>query len=69
MAQKEYSSLLDWARKVIYCELCKKMKLDNTTKWFMRIPEFVWKDEAIRILWDFEIQRDLQIQKTTRWEN
>ena len=46
---------------VIYWELCKKLKFDHTTKWYMHKLETVLENETHKILWDFEIQTDYQI--------
>ena len=32
LARKEYKTRPDWAGKVIYWELCKKLKFDHTMK-------------------------------------
>ena len=42
--------------KEIYWELCKKLKFDHATKWYMRKLESVQKNETHKILWNFEIQ-------------
>ena len=42
LAQKEYKNRHDWMRKVIHCELCKKLKFHHTNKWFMHKPESWW---------------------------
>ena len=44
--------------KVIQLELCKKLKFDNSTKWYMHKPESVQEDEVHIILWDYKIQTD-----------
>ena len=36
LAQKEYKSRHDWVGKVIHWELCKKLKLHHTNKWYMQ---------------------------------
>ena len=36
-AQKEYNTRLDWVGKVIHWELCKKLKFDHTTKWYIQL--------------------------------
>ena len=56
--QKEYKTRHDWVGKVIHWELCKKMELDHTTKWYMHKPESIAENELHKILWDFEIQTD-----------
>ena len=47
--------MLDWVRKVIYKELCKRLKFDETTKWYMDKLESVLEMETCKILRDFEI--------------
>ena len=44
--------------KVIWWELCKKLKFDHTTKWYTHKPETVLENEMHKILWDFEVQAD-----------
>ena len=56
--QKEYKIRHEWEGKVIHNELCKKLKFDYTTKWYVYKPESILKDEMWKILWDFEIQTD-----------
>ena len=53
--------------KVIYWELCKKLKTDHTNKWFMHNPESVLENETHKLHWDFEIRMDHLI--TARWPN
>ena len=45
-------------RKVIDLELCKTLKFDYTTKWYMHKPESVIENETRKILWDSDIQTD-----------
>ena len=40
-AQKKYKNEHDWVGKVIYLELCKKLKCHNTDKWYMHQTESV----------------------------
>ena len=51
------------AYEPLYCprELCKKIKFDQTAKWYMYKQESVPENETYKILWDFEMQTDLQI--------
>ena len=46
---------------MIYWELCKKLKFDHTTKWYMYKQESALKNEMLKLLWDLEIQMDKQI--------
>ena len=58
LAQKEYKTRHDWVGKVIYWELCKKLKFDHTNKWYMHNIESVLENEMHKLLWDFVIQMD-----------
>ena len=58
LAQKEYNTRQNWAGKVVYWELCKRLKFDHTTKWYMHKPESIQENEKHKIFWDFEIQTD-----------
>ena len=46
----------DWMGKAIPRELSKKLKFDNSVKWYMHKPESVLKNETHKILSDFEIE-------------
>ena len=41
---------------MIHRELCKKLKFDHTTKWYMHKLESLLENKTHKILWDFEIQ-------------
>ena len=58
LARKEYKTRYDWVVKVIHWELCKKLKVDHTNKWYMLNIESVLKNKTHKILWGFEIQTD-----------
>ena len=45
----------DWLGKVIFWELCKKLKFDHTNEWCMHNPESVLENEMPQRFWDFEI--------------
>ena len=47
-----------WVGTVIHWDLCKKLKFDNTTKWYMLKPESVHENQTHTIIFDFEIQMD-----------
>ena len=55
---KEYKTRHNWVGKVIHWELCKKLNVDHTTKWYMHKQESILENEMHKILWDFEIQKD-----------
>ena len=60
LVQREYKTRYDWMEKVIHQELCKKLKVDHTKKWYMH-TETVLENETHKILGDFEIQTDYLI--------
>ena len=35
LAQKEYKTRYDWVGKVIYWELCKRLKFNHNNKWYI----------------------------------
>ena len=58
MVQKEYKTRHNWVGKVTYWKLCKRLKFNHTSKWYMHKPESVLENGTHKILWDFEIQMD-----------
>ena len=61
LAQKECKTRHDWVGQVIPSELCKKLKFDQTYKWYMHNPASVPENETHKLIWDFDIQTDHQI--------
>ena len=68
LSLKEYQTWHDWVGKVIYWELCKRLKFDHTNKWYIYKVEFVLKNETHKIIWDFEIQTDYLIPARRLYE-
>ena len=60
-AQRDYKARYVLVGKVIYWELCKKLKFDHTTNWYMHKPESILENETHKILRDVEIQTDHRI--------
>ena len=56
LAQRKHNPKHDWVEKMIHWELCKKLKFDYNSKWYMRKPESVPDNETHLVFWDFEIQ-------------
>ena len=54
LAPKEYKTRHDWVGKVIYWELWKKFKFDQTNKWYMLNRESVIENKTYKLLgfWD-----------------
>ena len=44
--------------KVIHWELCKRLRFDQTEKWYICKPESAQENETHKIIWNFEIQTD-----------
>ena len=55
LAQKEYKTRHDWVGKVIFWELCKKLKFDHG---ICTTPESVLENVIHKLLWDLDIQTD-----------
>ena len=52
--QKDYKTRHDWVGKVIYWEMCKKIRFDHTHKWDMHDPAPVLENNThklLRVLW------------------
>ena len=58
LAQREYKAIHDWVGKVIYWEMCKKLKFDYTNKWYMHNPAPVLENATFKLLWDFDVEMD-----------
>ena len=56
LVQREYKIRYNWVGKVDLLGLCKKLKFEYTTKWYIHKPESIMENEERKILWDFEIQ-------------
>ena len=56
LAHKEFKTTHDWVGKVIYLELCKKLKFDYSIKWCIHKPEPVQEIEMHKALRDSKIQ-------------
>ena len=63
LAQKEYKNLRhDNVAKVIHWKLCEKWGFEKAEKWYMHQPERVLESEDCKILWDFPLQTDKQLE-------
>ena len=58
LAHREYKARHDWVGKVIHWEMCKKLKIDHTNKWYRQNPAPVLENATHKLLWDFDIQTD-----------
>ena len=67
LAKKKYKTRHDWMGKVSYWELCKKLKFNHTTKWYLHKPESVKENEIYKKFLRFwNINRSLNPGQMTR---
>ena len=59
---KEYKRRHHNVVRYIHWELCKKLDLDISSKWYEHKPPGVLEDGSNKILWDFNIQCDYVIE-------
>ena len=57
-AQKVYKTRHEWVEEMINWELCKKLKYDDTSEWYMHNPEFVRENETQKFHWSCELKLD-----------
>ena len=58
LVQNEYKTSHDWVGMLIHRGMCKMLKFDHTTKWYMHKPEAVPKNGRHKIFCDSETQTD-----------
>lgn len=61
LAQKEYKRRHDKVATAIHWTLCKRYDLDAADRWYQHVPEVVQENEKVKLIWDFNIQTDLEI--------
>ena len=66
IAQKEYKSRHNWVGKVIRWVLCKRLKFDDTDKWYMHELEFVLEMKRIEFSGFWYTNRSPNPDQTTR---
>ena len=55
LASKEYRTRYELVEKVISRELCKRVKFDSITKWYIHKSEWALKIKTHKIYWKLEI--------------
>ena len=62
LAQNQYKNWRhDRVGRIIHWELCRRYGFKCTEKWYDHIPKGVLENEKSKILWDFRIQTDQQL--------
>ena len=54
LERKKYKTRYNWVGEVIHWKLCKKLKFDDTTKWFLHKTKSVVENKTHEILWGTE---------------
>ena len=62
LAGNQYRKRHNKIRKNVHWLLCKKFEVEYEDKWFSHQPEPVLEDNKCKILWDFAIQTDKEIE-------
>ena len=62
LAQREYKRRHDTIARKVHWELCGEFGLERTSKWYEHKPEGVIRKGSIKVLWDFTIQCDHEIE-------
>ena len=62
LAQKKHKQRHDNIARIVHLELCQEFGLVGEVKWYNHKPASVVENERMRMMWDFNIQRDHVIQ-------
>ena len=62
LAQIEYKKRHDNVARIVHWNLVKLHRLDVAEKWYDHKPEGVMEGDGTKLLWDFNIQTDKEIQ-------
>ena len=62
LAQREYKRRHDCVAKALHRDLCCLYDIDCGNKWYGHQPDGVLETTDVKILWDFNIQTDNEIQ-------
>ena len=65
LAQTEYEGKHDNVARYIRWQLCGKCGAKRATSWHEQKPEEVLESENFKILWDFTVQCDREIEART----
>ena len=62
LAQKEYKRHHDNVARIVHWEICNKYDQPKAEQWYNHKPEGVTENESIKVLWDFNINTDNEIE-------
>ena len=69
LAQTEYKRSHDNMVKKVNWDLCRKLGLEHSDTWYEHTPESVVENEAVKIMWDINVQCDNVIQARRCYSN
>ena len=61
-AQKDYKRRHDCVARALHWDLCRMYDIQTAPKWYEHPPQGVVEKENVKILWDFNVQTDNEIQ-------
>ena len=62
LAQKEYKRRHNNVARIVHREICKKYDLPRAEQWYNHKPEGVTENESVKVLWDFNVNTDNEIE-------
>ena len=62
LAHKEYKRRHDNVARIVHWEIREKYYLSRAEQWYNYKPEGVTENESIKVLWDFNINTDYEIE-------
>ena len=62
LVQKEYKGRHHNVARYIHWQLCGQRGLERASSWYEQKPEVVVESENVKILWDFTVQCDWEIE-------
>ena len=62
LAQREYKRRHDNVARIRQWSICGKYNLEKTNEWYEHAPQGMIESDKVKLLWDFTIQCDYQIE-------
>ena len=62
LAQKEYKKRHDNVARAIHWDLSEKYGFERSERWYDHVPDSVLKNEDYKMLWDFSVRTDHEIE-------
>ena len=62
LAQKEYKRRYNNVVRIVHWEMCKMYDPPRAEQWYNHKPEGVTENESVKVLWDFSVNTDNEIE-------